>query len=722
MIVKPKAFLLRFIFSILLLAGYQQLDAQQSTVDSIIILLNKSKTVTGVDTVAFYAATNRILDISLNDRAISQLEKAGEIFIIKSDDYFNYILRLFIFTNLTVTNKDKAIVYGKYICEELEKSQTPYASYIRSEFFRRLRLPYRNSNKLKEGFQYFNQKLKEYKISNDSIGLTDCYYVLGGFYRITGLLDQAIYNLKKSLSYMDTIPENDKSNEQFARPNGRAMWINNVAVLGFYYLQNEDYSQCLKYSTIAFNEFKRLNDSDVFSFPATNIALAKLMSGKSDSVSYYLDISIKESEKIKTFDNLASALQIQALYKIKTGDLDGAETILGICWKLIEENHIPVNPSSGTVAPDYYLALVRIQQNMIKDAIVLLSKDIVRLNNQRLDKLRDYKLLAELYEQTGNNEKAKEAYKTIISLQDSLQSDQKKYSSLSFETEQQISENETSMLKLKSENKIASLSRNYLFGIAILLFLIAAGIYFRFRSKQKANVELEEKNKIISEEKKRSDELLKKSDDLLLNILPSEIADEIKQHGISKAKTYSLVTVMFTDFKDFTAVSEKVSGELLVDEINYCFSAFDNIVQKHRVEKIKTVGDAYICVGGMPALTFTHAVDIVNAAVEIRNFMLERKKEKEAKGEIPFELRIGIHTGPVVAGIVGVKKFAYDIWGDTVNLAARMEQNSDAGKINISGSTYELVKTKFNCGHRGKIEAKNKGMIDMYFVENLAFA
>ncbi len=120
----------------------------------------------------------------------------------------------------------------------------------------------------------------------------------------------------------------------------------------------------------------------------------------------------------------------------------------------------------------------------------------------------------------------------------------------------------------------------------------------------------------------------------------------------------------------------------------------------------------------MPALNFTHATDVIHAAIEIRDFMLNRKKEKEAKGEIPFELRIGVHTGPVVAGIVGVKKYAYDIWGDTVNLAARIEQNSESGKINISGSTYELVKDKFKCEHRGKIEAKNKGEIDMYFVEN----
>ena len=220
---------------------------------------------------------------------------------------------------------------------------------------------------------------------------------------------------------------------------------------------------------------------------------------------------------------------------------------------------------------------------------------------------------------------------------------------------------------------------------------------------------LYQRNK-IKKEKKRSDELL-------LNILPDEVANEIKQSGRSEPKTFSMVTVMFTDFQDFTRVSQNISAELLVAELDYCFSAFDKILPKYKIEKIKTVGDAYLCASGLPVSSFTHATDMVSAAIEIRNFMLERKKEKELKGELPFEMRIGLHTGPVVAGIVGVKKYAYDIWGDTVNLAARMEQNSEAGKINISGSTYELVKDKFNCVHRGKIEAKNKGEIDMFFVE-----
>ena len=204
---------------------------------------------------------------------------------------------------------------------------------------------------------------------------------------------------------------------------------------------------------------------------------------------------------------------------------------------------------------------------------------------------------------------------------------------------------------------------------------------------------------------------------LLLNILPSEIANELKQTGASQTKSFNEVTVMFADFVDFTKISEKISPELLVKEIHTCFSAFDNILQKHKVEKIKTIGDAYLCAGGLPVTDPDHAVQVINVALEIRNYIQERRKIKEANNEIPFQLRIGIHTGPVVAGIVGIKKYAYDIWGDTVNIAARMEQNSMPGKINISSKTHELVKEKFSCTYRGKIEAKNKGEIDMYFLE-----
>jgi class 3 adenylate cyclase/tetratricopeptide (TPR) repeat protein len=297
----------------------------------------------------------------------------------------------------------------------------------------------------------------------------------------------------------------------------------------------------------------------------------------------------------------------------------------------------------------------------------------------------------------GNFKGAYENHKLFIQYRDSLNNEEntKKTTQMQMQYEFDKKESETKVLTDAELNKQKLVRNGFMGGFAVVLAF--AGVFFRQRNK-------------IKNEKQRSDALL-------LNILPGEVADEIKISGTAKAKAFTMVTVMFTDFKDFTTVSEKISAELLVDEIHTCFSAFDNILHKYNIEKIKTIGDAYLCASGLPVSNHTHAVDMLNAAFEIRSFMLERKKEKEANGEIPFELRIGIHTGPVVAGVVGVKKYAYDIWGDTVNIAARMEQNSEAGKINISGTTYELVKVKFKCEHRGKIQAKNKGEIDMYYAE-----
>jgi class 3 adenylate cyclase len=201
------------------------------------------------------------------------------------------------------------------------------------------------------------------------------------------------------------------------------------------------------------------------------------------------------------------------------------------------------------------------------------------------------------------------------------------------------------------------------------------------------------------------------------NISEGTYTFKLKAKGSAEAKLIDEVTVLFTDFKGFTQLSEKLSPKELVAEINECSSAFDHIMQKHGVEKIKTIGDAYMAAGGLPTSNTTHANDVVLAALDIQQFMHDHKAKKEAAGELFFEIRIGVHTGPVVAGIVGVKKFAYDIWGDTVNTASRMESSGEVGKVNISGTTYELVKDKFNCKHRGKITAKGKGEIDMYFVE-----
>lgn len=222
---------------------------------------------------------------------------------------------------------------------------------------------------------------------------------------------------------------------------------------------------------------------------------------------------------------------------------------------------------------------------------------------------------------------------------------------------------------------------------------------------------------VVWRQRNRINEARKRSDELLLNILPEEVAEELKERGSAEARHFDHVTVMFTDFKGFTALSELVSPAELVSEIDTCFRAFDAITEQLDVEKIKTIGDSYMCAAGLPRHQEDHALLVVQAALQIRDFMLRHAEERRAAGRPAFEIRIGVHTGPVVAGIVGVKKFQYDIWGDTVNTASRMESSGEPGKVNISASTFELVRDRFVCQHRGQIDAKGKGALDMYFVE-----
>jgi class 3 adenylate cyclase/Tfp pilus assembly protein PilF len=300
----------------------------------------------------------------------------------------------------------------------------------------------------------------------------------------------------------------------------------------------------------------------------------------------------------------------------------------------------------------------------------------------------------ELLNEIERSLKIEETVKTLqqfefrkIILQDSLRKEQDK-----IRTELRYRE-EVNLKKRQSNIFLFS-------GLAILL--LAGGLFSRLRYIRKSRT-------IIQQEKERSDELL-------LNILPSETAEELKLKGSVQARDFDLVTVMFTDFQGFTFAAEKLSAQELVGEIDFCFKAFDEIIAKHNIEKIKTIGDAYMCAGGLPVANQTNPLDVVNAALDIQDFMLKLKEERKAIGKPYFEIRLGIHTGHVVAGVVGTRKFQYDIWGDTVNLASRMESSGEVGKVNISQTTFEHVKTHFDCTHRGKISAKNKGAIDMYFV------
>ncbi len=277
------------------------------------------------------------------------------------------------------------------------------------------------------------------------------------------------------------------------------------------------------------------------------------------------------------------------------------------------------------------------------------------------------------------------------------------------------SQDSLNMERLKFQELQLSESRTkrnfYIATCLALLGLFGSSMVGFIKSRQHAKL-LQEKNATIANEKERSDSLL-------LNILPATVAAELKLNGFTKANHFDEVSVCFADFVGFTTIAGVTDPQKLLSELNTCFKAFDEIIAKYNLEKIKTIGDCYMFAGGLPEEgKGNQIVEMINAAKEIQQWLDEWNKERKQSGLARMDVRIGIHMGPVAAGVIGSKKFAYDIWGDTVNMAARLEQSSERGRINISGEAYEKVKDIFKCEYRGKLPAKNKGLVDMYFVEN----
>lgn len=291
---------------------------------------------------------------------------------------------------------------------------------------------------------------------------------------------------------------------------------------------------------------------------------------------------------------------------------------------------------------------------------------------------------------------------TFVSILDSLELSQK---------EMLVERQDAELKKQESALELKNSQQNFLLAIAALIVIAAGGLLHRYFVMRSHNTILEEKNKIIIEERERSEELL-------LNILPKTIADELKNRGVAETRHFENATVMFVDFVGFSKISKQLTPQQLVGDLDHAFKNFDAIIEEFKLEKIKTIGDAYMCAGGLPSEDASHPVNVVKAAIEMQNFLDQWNEEKQRKGEPVFEARIGIHTGPLVAGVVGSKKFAYDIWGDTVNVASRMETSCEAGKVNISNSTYKKIKHVFDCEYRGIVPAKNVGAVEMYYVND----
>ena len=528
---------------------------------------------------------------------------------------------------------------------------------------------------------YTNKAITFYEELKDKRQIANMLGNIGLFYTEQGDYPKALEYQFKALKVAEEIG--------YKRLEG-----NTLGNIGIIYETQGDYSEALEYDGKTLKLAEELGNKLLQGNTLLNMGLVyKNRNDYPEALDYNFK-ALKMTEDIgnshlqgKIFGNIGIVYQDQKNYaKGLEYQFKALKMAKEIGDKALQANTL------GDIGTDYS------QSGKFKEAEEYLKQAIAMCDSLGIkDKSFEFEeWISQLYDTTGRPELALKHYHRAMVLKDTL---------FNVEKGKQITRNEMNYEfgkkealaqaeQEKKDTRQRNIRNSIIAGlIVVLVFLL---VVYRQRNKIKAS-------------KKRSDELL-------LNILPEEVAEELKEKGSAEAKSFDEVTVMFTDFKGFTTIAEKLSAKELVAEIDYCFKGFDNIIHKYGIEKIKTIGDSYMAAGGLPVANKTHAKDMVNAAMEIVQFMEAHKQQRIKENKPVFEIRIGINSGHVVAGIVGVKKFAYDIWGDTVNLASRMESSGEPGKINISGSTYELVKNDFTCIHRGKIQAKNKGEVDMYFV------
>ncbi len=463
--------------------------------------------------------------------------------------------------------------------------------------------------------------------------------------------------------------------------------------IGGIYKQMDELDKSIEYYTLALEAAEKTNIERSIAIALQNLGNAKTAAGEYKEAESLLLRSLKLKEELKDERSISYALQALSGLYASTGQTDKAVEFItrglilnrklkykyGEALSLSELGNIEHERNNLDIAQAHLVEALGLAEELESlDLTMNLLKKLSALHYDMNKHQEAYHYLQRHNELNAELFK-KEKVEALSEMREKYETEQK---------EQQIS-------LLEKDNELQRTIRN---GVGGGLAITIAFLLVVFIQRNK-----------ISREKKRSEELL-------LNILPEEVAEELKAKGEAEAQLIEQVTVLFTDFKGFTAMSEQLSPKELVRDLHECFSAFDQICQKYGIEKIKTIGDAYMAAGGLPSPRGTHAEDVVNAALEMAAFIEKGKAQKIAVKHPFFEIRIGVHTGPVVAGIVGVKKFQYDIWGDTVNTASRMESSGEVGKVNISESTYELVKNEFSFEERGEIEAKGKGKMRMYFV------
>lgn len=481
--------------------------------------------------------------------------------------------------------------------------------------------------------------------------------------------------------------------------------------IGLIYTKAKDYSNAMKYFTQAYAVYKKEGNQE---------RIAQIQ----DAIG---NIYLKQGTYSKAFQSFNESLQIADQKKDKQLQIMALNSLGDLFYE----------QSAYTQALPYYRRCLTYSnqigsiQNQAESQIAIgniqhrLGKHVDALKKcqdgfkvaQKVGsvpmKKRGCDCLYQSYKALGNARQALYYYEQVNKLDDSLNlaETSNKIMGMEFQKRQlvdsldHVNKEHLTQLKHQAEVRQQEKQRNIIIITLGFILLIAAGLWNRLNYTKKSRAALKV-------EKDRSEALL-------LNILPEEIAEELKQKGSVNARDYNLVSILFTDFKSFTQTAEKMTPQSLVEEINVCFRAFDLITEKYQIEKIKTIGDAYMAAGGIPHADKHSLRNIVLAGLEMQAFMAQRFIENQNVGRSAFEMRLGIHAGPIVAGIVGVKKFQYDVWGDTVNTASRMESNSLVGKVNISDTLYQFIKHEdcFRFEYRGHVHAKGKGEIAMYFVE-----
>lgn len=581
------------------------------------------------------------------------------------------------------------------------------------------------------------ESLKIFEQIGDLEGIASSLNSIGTFQKRKGDFVNALNSYDRSL----------KIREQLGDHRGVNSVLNNI---GLVYFSQGDYIKSLEYYTRGLKNSENLWDDNDKAAVLNNIGLVyQNLNDTTKALEYYtrsLNVYERNENRLQLINVLGN---IGMIYKAR-GDLSTAEEYFMRCLSLYNQlggqsRSTEVFMNLGLVAHDqknYSTALNYFKQGIAiaeerndREGTATYLEKLGRVAISQQDYVnglkyckRSYAIALDLgalrlqtdgcdclytiYKAMGKGDDALTYYELLNTAKEAMNAEEtaKKLQQMEFSKamlKDSIEKAEKDKLVLEAhqeEVRQKNKTRDMLAGGGVLLLILAGGIYSRLRYTRKAKA-------IIEKEKDRSE-------NLLLNILPEEIAQELKEKGHADAREFERVSILFTDFKSFTEQSAKLSASDLVNEINYCFKAFDGIMEKYGIEKIKTIGDAYMAAGGLPVPTEDSVRNTVLAAFEMQAAIKERKAAMDAAGKPAFEMRVGIHTGPVVAGIVGVKKFQYDIWGDTVNTASRMESNGEVGKVNISQSTYEILKEDpaFVFDSRGKVEAKGKGEIEMYFV------